>query len=101
LFFPEADGTIIENVEQIVVLRRRHRQFHHVADKKWHHGAAAALLRIQVGHVRHRHVVGELECVIPELLAVKNRGSKPLRSILLSVSIDLRRPAQKLFAVPV
>ena len=59
-------------IEHGIVLARGNRQLHDPADEVGHHRAPAAL-NLQMSHVRHRHIVGDRQRVVP----VRCRSNRP------------------------
>src|SRR5208283_5157995 len=96
LLFPQFDRVVIENLKERVVLRARHRKLNDLSNEIRHDGAATASLRVEMGHVGNRHIIGELESVIPVRVAVEDAGSKALGAILPGIVVDALRSAQKL-----
>src|SRR5579859_2640674 len=96
LLLPKLRGVITQNVEERVVLRAGHGKLDDVSDKVWHHRAAAATLRIEMCHVGNRHVIGELESVVPVCVTVEDTGAKPLGAVFPCVFVDALRTAQEL-----
>src|SRR4051812_39895939 len=70
LFSPQRRGILRQDVKQRIVLNRRERELKDSAHEVRHHRAAPASLRLQMGDVRDRHIIRELERVIPLLFAV-------------------------------
>src|ERR1035441_4003044 len=87
LVFPKVNRTLIQNMEQHVVLRGGDREFQDVVDKIRHHGAAATMLGIKVRHIGHRHVEGKIKSVVPLRFSVKHRRTKSLGLVLKCVAI--------------
>src|SRR5262245_60047773 len=93
LNLPQANATLIENMEQRVILDCGHRQFKNISDEVRHYRAAAATLRIYRSNVRHGHVEGKIQGIVPLRPAIKYSGSEPDGAILLCVAIDDGCPA--------
>jgi|SRR5580704_7522220 hypothetical protein len=52
-------------MEKRVILRCGYRKFEDLADEEREHRAATAALGIEMRNVRNRHVVGEIERIVP------------------------------------
>src|SRR5215471_19332555 len=88
---------LAKNVEERVVLRGDDGDLEHLAYKIRFGGATSTGLRVQVTHIRHRHVVGILERVVPIEIPVQNAGAIARCLEPFSVGVDTRHSAQKLF----
>src|SRR5437667_6946394 len=95
LALPEVDRVVVQDVEQGVVLGGRERELEDPAQEKGHQAAAAAPLRLQVPDARHRHVVGEVESVVPGLVAIEPARAEPERAEFSSVFINTLCPTEK------
>ena len=65
LRLPGLDRVLTEDVKDRVILRCCEGYFQNLPDEIWHDSAASAPLDFQMGDIRNRHVIGELESVIP------------------------------------
>src|SRR5208282_5252269 len=99
--FPEVDRVFLENVEQRVILGYSHRQFQNVPNEIWHNGTTPTSLRIQVRHIWNRHIVSEVERVVPYLLAIEYPCAEANSAVFLSIGIDLGRTLAKLLLGPI
>src|SRR5208282_1511083 len=70
LGLPQVGRVILKNVKQSVVLCCGHWNFEQVADEVRHHRTTSSTLRIEMRHVRHRHIVGKVQILKPLLPAV-------------------------------
>src|ERR1035438_5037562 len=86
-------------MQQSVVLHSCHREFQHIADEVWHHGTAAAALRIEVGNVGNRHVESEVKLIVPLRPAVEYCRPESAGTIFGSITVDDRRAIQELFTI--
>src|SRR5579863_1027832 len=78
LLSPDACGVVAEDMEERIVLNRSDRNLENIANEIGHHRTAAAALRIEMGHVWNRHIVGKFQLVVPELLSIKNSRAKSI-----------------------
>jgi len=99
LFFPKFDGIITQDIEECVVLRTGKWKLDDLSDEVGHYRAAATVLRVEMRHVGNRHVIRELEDVVPVCVAVEDAGAKPLGTVFFGVIVDAIRPAQELLMV--
>jgi hypothetical protein len=70
LGLPQIDSVLAQDVEQSVVLCGGHRKFEDVADEIGEDRAASPTLRIQVTDVGRRHVIFELQRIIPVQISI-------------------------------
>src|SRR5437763_16559623 len=76
-------------MEQGIILNGRERQFEQLPNEERHLTATATSLRFQMGHARHRHIVGEGEGAVPGLVAKEAAGTEPERAEFPTVSVKL------------
>src|SRR5215831_20574919 len=70
LLFPKIQGMLMENMEQGIVLGCSNRQLEYVIDKIGQDRAASPPLWIQVGDIRHRHVIFKCQGPKPFMITV-------------------------------
>src|ERR1700735_2118290 len=99
LVFPKVDRTLIQNMEQHVVLRGGDGEFQDFVDKIRHHGATATPLGVKVRHVGHRHIEGKIKSLVPQWVSVKHCGTKSLCLVIGDVAIDECSPSLKFFPI--
>src|SRR5579863_2351291 len=99
LLFPKLGRIVIQDVKQGIVLGDCDWQLDKLADKIRHHGATTATLRIKMRNVRNGSVIGKIEGVVPLLIAIENRRSKPFCPKMVLVGIYLLSPLEELFFV--
>src|SRR5437016_1926809 len=88
LFLPEVNRIVVQYLEERIILSSGKGQFEDLSDKKRHHCAAAAALRLQMGNIWHGHVVGKLVCVVPIEIAVHDSRTEAARAEFLDALIN-------------
>src|ERR1700733_16022165 len=88
-------------MNQGVVLRGRQRQLKDITYEVRHYRAAATSLRLQVGHIGHRHVVGKLKRIIPSEIAIHRASTEAARIVLMNVAVNRCRSPKKLSTLQV
>src|SRR5580658_13391 len=96
LFLPKVNRILAQDVNERVVLDGCQREFKNISYEEGHHGAATAPFRLQVRDIWQRHIVGELERVVPIQLAIHRPGAETLGMILTGIVVDYYCPPQKL-----
>src|SRR5580700_9487949 len=99
LGFPQFDRSLIEKMQQSIVLRGSYRDFKNVTNEVGHHAATATVLRIKMRNIGKRHVKREIETGKPLGLPVKHRRTESPGVVLRGVAIDQCNPAQEFFPV--
>src|SRR5205807_1898904 len=98
LGLPNVVRKVLEDVEHGIVLSRCQWQFQDVADEIRHHRATSPALNLEVANVGNRHVVGDVQCLIPVRLSVHGTGSKPSSAKLADVPVDALCAPQEFLA---
>src|SRR4029077_12253775 len=86
-------------MEKRIILRCGYRKFEDLANEEREHRAAAAALGIEVRNVRNRHVVGEIESVVPILIPIQHSRSEAQSTKLPCVTIDSFGTMHKLCSI--
>src|SRR5262245_8072828 len=72
-------------MKERIVLDSREWKLDDLDHEIWQHRAATAALGLEMGDIRHRHVVRELERVQPGLLAIHRAGAEAHASEVVTV----------------
>jgi hypothetical protein len=72
LLFPKSYRTLMEDMEEGIVLRQGNRNFQYIANEVGCNSATAAALRVEMRYVRNRHVESEVEFAVPVKVTVKH-----------------------------
>src|ERR1700732_5315798 len=74
LLFPKIHRALAQDIEQCVVLRSDNGHLQDLANKGGLGGAAPTVLRVEMAHIGHGHIVGTVEEFIPVEISIKNSG---------------------------
>src|SRR5262245_55924674 len=99
LVSPNINRVVVQDVEQRVVLGRREGKLQHTSDEKRHQAATPAPLRLETPGAGHRHVVGELEGVIPCEVSIEAARAEAAGAVDPSVLVDLPRSQAEIVMV--
>src|ERR1700693_5478848 len=88
LLLPKIRGVLLKDMKESVVLRCSHRDLKHSSNKVRLRSATTSGLGIQVAHVGHRHVVREIEFVVPIQVPVEHARAIADGFELLAIVID-------------
>src|SRR4051794_37118725 len=87
---PQFNRIVAQYMEEAIVLRGGHGQFEDLPNEVRHNGAAAAPLRVQMGYVWNRHVIGKIQSIVPVDIPVQTGRAKSPSSITRSVRVNMR-----------
>src|ERR1039458_926222 len=82
-------------MEKGIILRGRQGQLQNIPDEVRQYCAAAASLRLKVSDIGHRHIVGNLQSVIPFLIAIHGTCTETPRVEFSRVSVNSFGSSQK------
>ena len=99
LLFPKVHRALSQDIEERVVLRGDNGDLQDLADKVGLGGAAPTVLRVEMAHVGHGHIVGTVEKFIPVEISIKNSGPVAGGTEFPPVVIDACNAAKKFFTI--
>src|SRR5580704_2605626 len=88
LLLPKIRRVLLKDMKESVVLRCSHRDLENLSNKIRLAGTTAAGLGIQVAHIGHRHVVREIEFIVPIQVPVEHARAIAEGFELLAIVID-------------